>query len=74
MARTSDEILREALALPAAVRAAIAGTLLGSLDEEIDEDAEAQWSAEIARRLDALDSDSVRLIPWTTVRERLLNA
>lgn len=50
-------LIEAALALPAAERAAIVTWLLDSLqDEEIDGDAEARWEAEVARRLDELDS------------------
>ena len=59
-------------ALPPEARAAVAGSLLESLDDQVDEGAEAAWEAEIARRLNDLDTGKVKLIPWATVRRRLM--
>lgn len=72
--RSADEILKEALALPAEARAVIAGTLIGSLDESADENAETLWSVEIARRVAEIDAGKVQLVPWTEVRTRLFEA
>lgn len=72
MKRDAAEILKDALALPPEARAAVAGSLLESLDDQIDEGAEAAWQAEIARRLNDLDTGKVKLIPWATVRRRLM--
>jgi putative addiction module component (TIGR02574 family) len=72
MKRDAAEILKDALALPPEARAAVAGSLLESLDDQVDEGAEAAWEAEIARRLDDLDTGKVKLIPWATVRRRLM--
>jgi putative addiction module component (TIGR02574 family) len=72
MKRDACEILKEALALPAEARAAVAGSLLESLDDQVDEGSDAAWEAEIARRLEDLDKGKVKLIPWTTVRRRLM--
>ena len=56
MSEEISELLKKALALPAAARAALAGSLLESLDETVDEGAEAAWQEEIARRIQELDS------------------
>ena len=40
------------------MRAALAGSLLESLDETVDVSAEEEWSREIARRMEELDSAS----------------
>jgi len=69
--RSVDEILEDALALPAEARAAIAGSLISSLDDQTDQQAEELWSAEIARRIVELDAGSVQPVPWTEVRRRL---
>jgi putative addiction module component (TIGR02574 family) len=74
MTRSADEILQEALALSAEDRAAVAGSLIASLDDAADEDAEAQWSAEIARRIAEADAGSVQPVPWSEVRQRLTSA
>jgi putative addiction module component (TIGR02574 family) len=53
-------------------RAALAARLLESLDSEIDEDAEEAWDAEIARRLDEIDSGRVKMIPWSEARRQIM--
>ena len=65
MSSKVDEVLKEALALPAEARAAVAGQLIEILDQQVDEDAEAAWSVEILRRLKELDTGVVKGIPWT---------
>ena len=72
MSRNTEEILKEALALPMEARAALVGSLLESLDTEVDEDREAAWQREIQRRLAELDSGAVRTVPWAEVRSRLM--
>lgn len=73
MARNPQRLLEEALALPPEARAALAGELIESLEEdEVDEDAEAQWSAEIRRRLQEVDSGAVKPVPWSEARRRIL--
>ena len=69
--RSVDEILEDALALPPEARAAIAGSLISSLDDQADQEVEAQWSAEIARRIGEIDTGRVQLVPWSEVRHRL---
>lgn len=65
-------LLEEALKLPAEARAALAGSLLDSLDETVDQDAEQAWEAEIARRIEDLDSGRVKAVPWSEARRRIL--
>ena len=65
------ELLKKALALPAAARAALAGSLLESLDETVDEGAEAAWQEEIARRIQELDSGRVKPIAWAKARRQV---
>ena len=51
----------------------IAGSLIESLDDDApDEHAEELWSAEIARRIADIDAGRVQLVPWSDVRQRLL--
>jgi putative addiction module component (TIGR02574 family) len=69
--REVSELLEKALALPPEARAALAGSLLESLDETVDPSAEAQWSAEIARRIEELDSGQVKTIPWAEARRQI---
>ena len=67
-----EKVLEDALKLPVEARAAIAGSLIQSLDEGVYEGAEDAWDAEIARRIQELDSGKVRPVPWSEVRRRLL--
>ena len=65
-----EELLKKAMALPAAARADLASSLIDSLDETLDDDVEAAWQQEIAHRVEELESGKVRTIPWTEVRRR----
>ena len=65
------KLLKEALKLPESARAALAGSLVDSLETEVDEDAEQAWNAEIARRLDELNSGSATTVPWSQARRRI---
>jgi putative addiction module component (TIGR02574 family) len=71
MNREVSELLEKALALPAEARAALAGSLLDSLDDTIDASAEEEWSKEIARRIEELDSGKVKPIPWVEARRQI---
>lgn len=65
------DLLKKALALPVEARAALAGSLLDTLDETVDDDVEASWEAEIASRIEQLDTGKAKTVPWTEVRRRL---
>lgn len=58
--------------LPPDERATLATIILDTL-EPPDPDVDAAWDAEIARRLDRLRAGKATLIPWETVRQKLLN-
>jgi putative addiction module component (TIGR02574 family) len=66
-----SELLKKALALPPEARAALAGSLLESLDDTVDSSAEEEWSREIARRIEELDSGKVKPIPWAEARRQI---
>jgi len=68
-----SELLKKALALPPEARAALAGSLLESLDDDdkVDAAAEDEWSCEIARRIEELDSGKVKPIPWEEARRQI---
>ena len=68
-----DEGAAEAagLKLPPEARAA---SLLESLDDEDDEEAESVWSAEIARRIEELDSGQVKTVRWSEARKMILGS
>ncbi|HEX4825836.1 MAG TPA: addiction module protein [Candidatus Polarisedimenticolaceae bacterium] len=72
MSREFDELLREALSLPADERSALAGALIDSLDTTTDPDAEVAWIMEIARRNREIDEGTVLPIPWAEARRRLV--
>ena len=63
-----SDLLKKALALPPEARAALAGSLLESLDDTVDSSAEEEWSREIARRIEELDSGKVKPVPWAKAR------
>ncbi|MFI5095991.1 MAG: addiction module protein [Terriglobales bacterium] len=71
MTQEVTELLKKALALPPEARAALAGSLLESLDETVDATAEQEWSREIARRIEELDSGKVKPIPWEEARRQI---
>jgi putative addiction module component (TIGR02574 family) len=73
MKNEASELLEAALKLPVEARAAMAATLMESLDEEVDADAEAAWSVEIARRLEAHRDGKARSVPWSEARRRILS-
>jgi len=68
----TEEVLREALKLPAEARAALAGSLLDSLDDAIDDDVEKAWEIEIARRIKEIDEGRAELVPWSEARRRII--
>ncbi len=67
-------LLEEALMLPTEARGALAGELIQSLDDHVDADAKEAWSVEIRRRLDRLDAETAKTIPWHEARRRIYQA
>ncbi|MBI3493582.1 MAG: addiction module protein [Acidobacteria bacterium] len=72
MTQRTQELLREALALPVDERADVAAQLLASLDDEdvATEDIEAAWAVEIEKRARRVLSGQSEGIPWEDVRRR----
>lgn len=71
MAKTSEDLRDEVLALPAEDRARIAADLLASLDHEhsgVDE-VDRWWAVETERRAALLESGEARLVSWDEVLE-----
>ena len=60
--------------IDASTIATVIRKMLESDDDEADPDAEAAWSEEIRRRLDEVDAGTVRPIPWSEARRRILAA
>jgi putative addiction module component (TIGR02574 family) len=73
MKSKTKKLLDEALQLEPAEREALAGKLFDSL-EPADLEAEADWRAEIERRLADLDQGRVRPIPWAKARRMMFEA
>ncbi len=65
------ELLVEALRLSDDQRAALAGELIQSLETDVDPDAEAEWSAEIRRRIAQVDAGTAVTVPWSEARRRI---
>ena len=74
MAATNQQVLEDALRLPAVERANVAAQLIESLDEDVDDDVEAAWEEEIARRIRDYEAGRSKPIPWTKAREIILGA
>ena len=72
MTQRTQDLLREALALPVDERADVAAQLLASLDDEdvATEDIEAAWAVEIEKRARRVLSGQSEGIPWEDVRRR----
>ena len=67
-----EKLLADALKLPPQARAELAAELIDSLDQKVDEDSEEAWSAEIARRVEDLETGRVKAVPWTEARRRIM--
>ena len=74
MTRETTDLLRKALALPVEERAELAGTLIESLETTEDASVEAAWDAEVVRRMEQLDSGSVKPVSLEEARRRLSSA
>ncbi len=72
MTSRAQELLREALALPAQERAEVVVQLLASFDDatEPNEAVEAEWAAEIERRADRVLAGKSDGRSWQDVRSR----
>ena len=71
MTKGTQAVLADALRLDSASRAELAAELLASLDGPADPDADAAWTAEIDRRIDAIEAGTIRLEPWEQVKRRI---
>ena len=68
----AQKIFADALRLPDDERAELAASLIDSLDPNADEGSAQTWEGEVLRRLAELDSGSVRPVPWSEARRRIL--
>jgi putative addiction module component (TIGR02574 family) len=66
-----SEVLEKALALSTQDRGLIIDRLIESLDDEPSEGTEEAWSVEIKRRVEEIQSGTVKMIPGEEVDRRL---
>jgi putative addiction module component (TIGR02574 family) len=71
MTQAVAAVLADALRLDEHARAELAVELLASLDGPADADADAQWAAEIERRVASIEAGTAVLEPWDEVRRRV---
>jgi putative addiction module component (TIGR02574 family) len=71
MSRAAEDVFEAAMTLSEAERAEVAARLHESLDKRFVDKLEAEWDAEIARRLKAIDEGSAELIPAEEVHREL---
>jgi putative addiction module component (TIGR02574 family) len=67
-----SKLLEQALSLSFEEQEALAESLISSLGGKVDEGVQAAWEAEIAKRVEELDSGKAKTIPWQEVRRRNL--
>jgi hypothetical protein len=69
---SADQVLIDALSLPAEARATLALELLTSLDPvEEDEDVDGAWAAEVSRRLELIRQGKTVLRNWDEALESM---
>ena len=67
-----SKLLEQALSLSVEEQEALADSLISSLGGKVDEGVQAAWDEEVKRRIEELDWDRAKTIPWEEVRERNL--
>jgi putative addiction module component (TIGR02574 family) len=72
MTTAADTVFQAALQLPERDRAELAAKLIDSIDPTTDADWAEEWDAEIAKRIEELDTTKVKTIPWDEVRRRIV--
>jgi putative addiction module component (TIGR02574 family) len=68
---STDQILREAMGLPAEEKAKLAEELLASLDGPEQQDVDAAWALEAEARIDALEAAKIKTEPAQDVLRAL---
>ena len=69
---TKQTVIEAALQLPEQDRLDIVQALHDSLEGPADPNAAEAWSAEIQRRLEAIDSGRAEMIPWEQARQQIV--
>lgn len=72
----ANDLIATAMQLPISERVALANAMLSSIEPASDADvsqveADAAWDAEIAQRIDDIDSGRVRTVPSSEVWKRI---
>jgi hypothetical protein len=67
-----SKLLERALSLSVEEQEALADSLILNLGGKVDEGVMAAWDTEIAKRVQELDSGTVKTILWKQVRKRNL--
>jgi putative addiction module component (TIGR02574 family) len=71
MARTVEELAKEALSLPSELRAQLADLLVESLEGDDIEEPQEAWVAEAKRRRDDVRDGKVRTVPGEEALSRV---
>jgi putative addiction module component (TIGR02574 family) len=71
MTRRTQELLKEAMGMPARDRATIAHRLILTLDGPPGRRSEADWKVEIDRRIEKFRSGKTKSVRWEALRDRL---
>lgn len=66
-----DQLLADALGLPADERSALVVALIDSIEGSADESVSEAWRTEIRQRRDALAAGAVKAVPWLEAKARL---
>ena len=68
---SSEEIFREAVALPVDARAELTERLIASLDQDVDPEIRKLQLAEVRRRIEEVESGQAKLIPGDEVLDKV---
>jgi len=66
-----DQLLADALGLPADERSALAVALIDSVEGSAGAPVSEAWRAEVRQRRDALAAGAVKAVPWFEAKARL---
>lgn len=71
MSSQANTLYEAALRLTDAERAELAARLMESIDPAVEESWDEAWNAEIAKRIEELDSGKTKSIPWAEARRMI---
>lgn len=71
MSNRTRKLLKDALALPPEELSQFMDTLWAAAAESDDPDVREAWDAELARRIDDIDSGRVKTVAWASVQRAL---